>query len=627
MFLSSSRAGSSKARQLGPRNQSIATLQLKILLFHPARGLALVKHTIASIYFTLMCFLYLTTSADNLHAVQAYAPNGIGILMGCFAALHTYGLSRSCRVHATRSRIWSTRWTAFDRLVSPATQVTLAHFVNVMCQSYQAYHISHYLVDPGLAIGFVVVVSLNCIITPWFLLSRHKVVRQSVVPLIESVLGFFLSTLFQSYTFVYPALRFTFDPSLAHNIPYGTKLVQIGRSILVTSPLDFVTKIVIQYSSYASLRKLVESMHVPRRIRVSSQQTTGTRSTSQVVVEHFQLQFHQNRRRFVYVTCACAWGSYILSVSIAANWVGHHSCPDTCKQAFAPWWTSSCTCAYVELNCATQHVPGESIDALLDPASLGDLVFFIETRRCALSHGISLATLAPFQRLFGLHIAFSNMTDWHPSSHQHATLPDSLMRVYIRYSNLTAVPTVLAHVPTNLAVMTLEGANISTISDTFFEAWANLSTLALNDLGFTSIPMALSGGMLRLQVLEMRGNNISTIPPTWQPSLARLKHVDLSANALQDAPWSLGNAGVALELSSNPIAAVPSAVDPRLLVKHSIVLDDSPYCASQEAVCQTKCARMCETRLIGDGRCDWSCFTAACDYDGGDCDTYGFTRD
>ncbi|KAF0701011.1 Aste57867_8457 [Aphanomyces stellatus] len=225
-----------------------------------------------------MCFLYFATSPADLHIVQAYAPTHMGVVVSLFAALHLHGLFRTIRITETKSR---RRWVDLDR------------------HSHQAYHTSHYLIDSVNAIGFVVVVSLNCIVPPWFPLSKHNVVQQSVVPLLESFFGFFLSTLFQSYVQLDPALLYSFNAPHTH--VFTTRLVLASRCLLVTLPLDLVNKIVIQFSSNASLRKLVKFNSVPHRRMVS----TGPSNASLRVASHFHLEFHRHRAHMVYAVSAC----------------------------------------------------------------------------------------------------------------------------------------------------------------------------------------------------------------------------------------------------------------------------------------------------------------------------------
>ncbi|KAF0696187.1 Aste57867_13047 [Aphanomyces stellatus] len=239
-----------------------------------------------------------------------------------------------------------------------------------------------------------------------------------------------------------------------------------------------------------------------------------------------------------------------------------------------------------------------------------------------------METLASFQRLYGIYISFCNMIEWSPDANSTVGLPASLTALRLRYTNLTAVPTVLAVVPPNLVYLRLESMPISTIPNIYFKAWANISSISLNDINLTQIPDALANSST-LEWLERKGNSITSVPLDWQPRLDLLQTVDLSGNALEEGPWHLAKTGLVLDLSSNPIATVPSVVDIDLLKKRYVILDDSPYCSASPPViqeaCKPKCAHLCETARIGDANCDWPCYVEACQFDGGDCDSYGLS--
>ncbi|KAF0701159.1 Aste57867_8347 [Aphanomyces stellatus] len=215
----------------------------------------------------------------------------------------------------------------------------------------------------------------------------------------------------------------------------------------------------------------------------------------------------------------------------------------------------------------------------------------------------------------------------HDPTASAARFPESLTAFRISYSDLAVIPAVLAPAPPNLVYLRIEGAEISAIPDEYFQAWASVTAIALNEIKLTEIPLALGANMAQLEWLELRGNNITTIPPQWLSQQKQLVVVDLSGNGLVDGPWYLANRGVALELSSNPITTLTSSIDPSLLQKRTIVLDESPFCtANPSSACQPKCAHMCETKMIGNGKCDWPCYSPKCQFDGGDCDSFGFDR-
>ncbi|KAF0701013.1 Aste57867_8459 [Aphanomyces stellatus] len=601
------------------RRPSDATLELEHFFHRPVCVLALVKHFLASVFFSSMGYVYFVTREADVRTVQMFAPGVVGTIMGCFAALHMYGL-----ICVMCGRGWQPlhQWTAFRwPLISlpPASQLVVFHAIDVACQSYQAFNISYSLPDRATAFALVVVVALNCSITPWFLLSKHHLVQRSVVPLLQSLFGFVVSTLFHYYVFLIPALIYTIQfQTMRYDTLFVIRLVLVTRCTLVTSLLDLVTKVVVQFSSYLALRKLVASMQQGTMRRPSL-------ASASRLSKHFHLDFHQRRGRIAYAVCASLWGVALVTTSKAANW-DRAPCPSTCEVAVSPWWTQTCECAYVRINCALQRLRGESIDDQLDPAVLGTGVISIDVRRCALPHGIPMATLAPFQRLFVIHITFSNMTSWaHDPTNQSLGFPPSLANLGIRYSKLTAVPTVLLSLPPNIIYLTLEGASIATIPDAFFAAWSNVTSFWLLHLNLTQVPTPLATHPTPLEYIAFTGNQIQSVPLTWQPPMTRLRGLDLSANALTDGPWHLVRPNLQLELSSNPIATVPTTVDPALLANRVVVLDDTPYCATKSSPpCLPKCSPLCHARMIGNHRCDWTCYSAACSYDGGDCDTFGF---
>ncbi|KAF0696447.1 Aste57867_12798 [Aphanomyces stellatus] len=450
-----------------PQAVSDGTTELKLLLQRPVRLLALSKHLVSSIYYLIMTYLYVTLSATSKRALQAYAPTAMVAVMGSFALLHVYGLFRTCRGAPTKTWFWSkhTFWPAL--CASSSSRLMFFHFVDVLCQSYQAYHVSEYLVDRTSAFSFAFFVSLNCLITPWFLVSKHKVVQESVVPLVQSLLGFILSTLFQAFVFIAPALYFSLSVAHQYDDQFNARIMLVSRYMLVSSPLDLVTKVFIQLSSYAALRKLVESIHVVPHV---GHPKLGTNMS-----KHFQLEFYTNRSRLVYAVCVSCWGLGILGLSITANW-NRSTCPTTCVYEFYPWSSFTRECAYVEINCAKQNTPGDTINSFLEPSQLGLRLFCIDIRRCALRNGISMANFVPFQHLYGLYISFSNMTQWtHDPTASAARFPESLTAFRISYSDLAVIPAVLAPAPPNLVYLLIEGTEISAIPNEYFQAWAKVS--------------------------------------------------------------------------------------------------------------------------------------------------------
>ncbi|KAF0684354.1 Aste57867_23667 [Aphanomyces stellatus] len=644
----------------GARKQSLRTTQLALVFHRPILALAIVKHLICGLYFAMSAAMYLIANPVDLRAGQAYMPNVCIVILVAFALLHVDGILRALRRDdAGRDTSSSVRgptmlsmrppWT----MPPPSTQLLVCHVLDVLCQSFQAYRMSFYLVHRVQALVFVSVVSCYCLVTPWFLFAKHAFVRKTLVVVVDSYLGFFVSTVFPLYVFFVELLLMTLvDPNRQNDVRLVTVNLLVTRYFMVSSTLDLVTKFVIQFSSYWALRRMVNSMHTaalrrhikphvvvhvtqPSTVAVSplsSHRTLLAPGTSTAVVvarrelaENFRLTFHTRRTLLVYVACNLVWGVALLTSAFVATYA-RGPCPDTCVYATAPWFDLTCHCVHVELNCAARGIAGTTVDALLDPHALGPSLFNIQIRRCALPHGVPPALLTPFQSLYGIFLEFTNMTDW--PSDPHNPLPDTVTAIEVRVSNLTAVPDVLMHVPASLVYLLLEDAPISTIPDAYFVAWANVSSLSLSYLELTNVSDAIAV-MTNLVRLKLRGNRIQEVPSAWQARVVSqmpwLATIDLSANGIASGPWALVKPSVALELSSNLIVTVPSSVNPGWLTSRLVILDDNPYCnaTTTTLLCRSKCAHGCETVMIGDFRCDYACFNAACEFDGGDCASYG----
>ncbi|CAK4072767.1 unnamed protein product [Aphanomyces euteiches] len=611
------------------------------------------KHIVCAFYFGLLGSLYVTVDATQLRTTDAYAPRLVGALTLAFALLHLHGLVLTWRPHDTRlfGSLFSCRW----KWRSPVLQLATAHFLDLSAQIYQAYNMSFYLVDTRMSFVFAFVVSLCCLVTPWLLLSKNAFLRRSLLLLVDSYFGFFLSTGFPFLLLLVYTIRIVFlDRNLQNDLPTVTKTLLFHKYIVTSSPMDLVTKITIQLSSYTSVRRLFVTMRIARKgspsppkaplssppsppfipwtpLRNSVDRFLKLTSTSfsplfpsnrrfastpasvdfsilasfqsqgglRLVSPTFGISFHKKRRHLIsYLAVNLIINTTLLSSAVVATW-WRRPCPSSCLLSVAPWFDLACHCVQVDLNCALSPLgDGDTIESLLDPDEIGTDLFMLHVKRCRLVHGISLKTLQPFQNIYGIAIYFSNMTQWNLDN--ELALPDSLRLLHIRGSNLTQVPDVLRRVPSNLLFLRLESSPIQDLPDIFPAAWTSVSILALSDLELTNVSMAIPQSLPNLVMLELRGNRIKEISTEWQiqamSGLSRLIFLDLSANALQDGPWMLAQADRFLDLSSNLIASVPSTVPTSLLTSRSIILDDNPLCSTTTgargaASCQPKCAR------------------------------------
>ncbi|KAG9401651.1 hypothetical protein AC1031_009506 [Aphanomyces cochlioides] len=625
-------------RRATTRLESALNIHLRRVLSKPTLLLVRVKHVVCAVYFGTLGAAYLIVDAGLLRTTDAYAPRVVGAITLAFALLHLYGLVLTWWPHNTNlfGSLFSCRWKWRVSLL----QLAMAHFSDLAAQIYQAYNMSLHLVDTRVSFVFALVLSLSCLLSPWLLLVQNAFLRRSLLLLVDSYFGFFLSTGFPFVLLFLYSIRMVFlHPNLQNDMPSVTVNQLFLKYLLIGSPVDLVTKVIIQCTSYTSVRRLFVTMRVSRKVAHSPLKAPlsplaplrSMDSPDCFLLFHFGLTFLKSRRRAkLYLVVHLIIGTALLSSAVVATW-WRRPCPSSCLLTVAPWFDLSCHCVYVDLNCASSQLPGgDTIDAFLHPDEIGTDLFMLHVKRCRLLHGISLRTLEPFQKIYGIAIYFSNMTQW--NLEPALALPDSLRFLHIRGSNLTQVPDVLRRVSMNFIFLRIELSPIEDVAESFITAWASLSLLSLSDLELTNISMAIPSTLHNLAYLELRGNRIKEITTEWQvqaqSTLSQLISLDLSANALQDGPWMLARAGFTLELSANLIESVPSTVPWSLLASRAVILDDNPLCSSVNttsgAVCHPKCSQQCATAFISNHRCDWVCYTAACAFDGGDCASYGF---
>ncbi|KAH9124079.1 hypothetical protein AeMF1_005103, partial [Aphanomyces euteiches] len=220
------------------RQESSLTIQLRHVLLPPTFVVVRLKHIVCAFYFGLLGSLYVTVDATQLRTTDAYAPRLVGALTLAFALLHLHGLVLTWRPHDTR---------LFGSLFS-------------------SYNMSFYLVDTRVSFVFAFVLSLFCLLSPWLVLSKNPFLRRSLLLLVDSYFGFFLSTGFPFLLLLVYTIRIVFlDRNLQNDLPTVKKTLLFHKYIVTSSPMDLVTKIIIQLSSYTSVRRLFVTMRIARK--------------------------------------------------------------------------------------------------------------------------------------------------------------------------------------------------------------------------------------------------------------------------------------------------------------------------------------------------------------------------
>ncbi|KAF0695141.1 Aste57867_14038 [Aphanomyces stellatus] len=325
-----------------------------------------------------------------------------------------------------------------------------------------------------------------------------------------------------------------------------------------------------------------------------------------------------------YVALYVMWGLFVLAVAIYFAST-RYMCPSYCAIQVAPWFTSTCQCAYVNLNCPQLNISGTTaeIEALLNVTSVGPHVFWLQLVRCDVGHGVSDATLAQLPLLFGLSLWQANVTLW--PSPSLTSWPPLLTKLSFQHSPLlTSVPDVLSPLPPSVQVLFVVDSPISTLPDATVQSWTNLRQLWLSNLLLETLPLSMAG-LRSLDELRLHNNRLVALPNAILHSMALLQTLSISSNNLTAVPWDSRN--LFIDVSHNPIVAMPRDVTTDLLVGGTIAVADTPFCATSmkanplkwQTVCAPPCSPHCAASLLKNGLCDISCLLPQCQYDLGDC--------
>ncbi|CAK4683316.1 unnamed protein product [Aphanomyces euteiches] len=433
-----------------------STLVPRINFSKPTLFLARFKHAFCAIYFTLYCMLYMVSTPRDLQAIQAYQPKLVGVLMGFLGLLHAYGLVRTFRRRRRSSPAAAKGpWPSvlcvqtFAKWLTESKQLPLFNSIEVVCHSYQAYRMSFYLVDHMAAFSFAAVTSLYCLVIPWCLFASDTFVRKSLVSFIASALSFVLATAFPIGLYMSRAFQYVFvDPQLRLDSAFITTIMVLGRYLVVSSPLDLMTKLTQQLLSFLAVCRLADLLRPPR---TSTTTTTSAIESRARLIDSFGLQFTNHRLLILYLVVNLVWGAVILLCAGLAMWK-REICPSTCVLGVAPWFDVQCNCVYSFVNCATTQATDANgtMDDVFNPDLMGTSLLNVLIARCPVRDGIPVELLVPFKDLYSITILFSNMTQWPAPG--TSKLPDSLSMLSIRYSNLTTIPDIVcgSHVPSNL---------------------------------------------------------------------------------------------------------------------------------------------------------------------------------
>ncbi|KAF0711894.1 Aste57867_4995 [Aphanomyces stellatus] len=562
-------------------------------------GFALLKHLISVFYLAAQIVIFHRMNRTQADIVHAYALPTVGVVYMCLVAIHIASIlhriaraaglcfvSSKARPSTCHPIAWVLSW------LSQPSALAAYNLVELGCQSYEAFAFTTKLIDPTLVAVYVVFVALHAMLAPWGLHQRSTP-RLLFVNWLSSLLTFYLSCVLHIVGLTLPLLYFTFIDSTVNRDPlWLTRNVLYADFIFVTSPLDFVAKVVVHVGSLVSISRLVAAVDRVYSLNHRSKLDSGQLSRG------FRL----------YRFCSTIWGAVLLG-SLVHAFYGRQACPSTCAAYVTPLWTTDCQCMYIHVNC---HALGhDDVDAALQPSRLSAHAISLLMSRCDLPDGINATTLNQFESLNYIGVKFTNTSTW------RGPLPPSTVIVAIEYAAFTTVPDILTtNVPSSLGAVWLNNLPLTT-PITIPHAWAKLTFLGLNNLTLSALPSNVTS--LNLSYLFVHMNEL-TILPSQSNQVASLTYVDASANVLHEGPWSLLQPGSTLLLCENPFLNNTAALDTIEPVLRQA------YLTKANQACGPLCAPTCFPYFLGDHTCHLSCFNAACDYDHGDCDAFGFDR-
>ncbi|KAF0696926.1 Aste57867_12345 [Aphanomyces stellatus] len=629
---------------------------------------AVVKHSVCALYFAAQAFIFFTLNPIVLNDIQAYAPFVVATSYSILAILHAILLAKfRFQLNSKRPTVASISssnavpsvkdptsslgclteplwhlWSRVQKALPRDTLVLVFNGIQLASQSYQVTLIASTVVDVWLVVVYSVVVLLHCCVAPLIFYSRHSQLKGVFVKFTNSVISFCLTVVFPLAGVVVPSLAYLLvDPNLPYDPTWSTRVMLVSRVVVVASPSDYVTKLVMDAGTLFSLRKLgsVLAKSVPytklrhhQNIALGGISAANSIELIKPIVHGFRRVRRPQRQHACYLVWSVLWG-IVLVILLVRAWFFRTNCPVTCVAQSIPIFDLTCRCKYVHVNC--HAIGNESLDvaSVLDPAQLGHDVFFLQVSRCALPDGIPSASLAAQPQLEKIHIQFTNMTSW------SGTLPPSVNHLVVRYSGLATVPDVLQHgFPPRLTSLYFEACPLKSLPAGIETEWQSLYQLMLVNTSLTHIPSVV-GALHQLTDLNLGFNRMggtgsndsqSSVSFSMLTNLTNLIELDLSATDLTDGPWTLTATHFTLDLRLNPIFAVPSAVESTLLTNRRILLDGTTFCnaSTHPSYCHTPstCAPNCLTTMVGNHLCDLACFNAECNYDNADCDAYGFTR-
>ncbi|KDO22645.1 hypothetical protein SPRG_12274 [Saprolegnia parasitica CBS 223.65] len=583
-------------------------------------AVALLKHVASCVYLLLLGLIMLFAKPSDQVKFQVYAMTSLSApLYLSFAFTHLLGaISLFVPIRCRRS-LTPMRWRS---LSVPSRVVQLGNVVETTVQLLQAWRLSKYTVDVDVCVAYALLVSLAAVSTPW-------PARSDAARLVNSLTSFGLSTGFYLVVVV-PALlvaKFV-DPRVGYSSNWTVRYTLLTRFLAPNSALDLLEKVILFSASLWNVRQLVDPMTLMRSSVVAP--TAMTSRAIGPLVASFERLAPSKPARYIVWRLWVKRGLVLYSFSIGlvsaiaglSVMMAPPHCPPECGMVATPWWTNSCTCALLRIECNDTNVAYTT--NLFSPEQLGSMLFYVQWVRCPLRNGLNFSSLSQFPQLYGVTVQSAQiMTNW--SLPPNTAWPPNLLSLNFYDTPFMDIPPALTVLPTYCQTLTLsQSLTTSTLPPTRPSSWANLAALLLHDNQLQEWPNWIHE-LRALERLDVSSNQFNSIPENELLALPALSRLQMAQNRVPTLPYALlaAKPALVLDLSNNPIDKVTSDVVAARIAARQVLVDGSPFCLAGGDGCAAVCAPTCSNLARGNNVCERSCYNRECAFDAGDCAANG----
>ncbi|KAJ0396997.1 hypothetical protein P43SY_007236 [Pythium insidiosum] len=419
----------------------------------------------------------------------------------------------------------------------------LMEVVEIACQAYQAWKLSHLVATVWINRLVAVIIALNCVSTPLLhqLLPRHAARRRILSLLLDAVLDFVMITvvpvaIFKPYLDAFDSALSDFPLILYYDDTWFTRAVAENKQVFFTSPTDLASKVLPSFMLFICLLTLRECF-----AEVATANSPPSRRTSSTLEQLSIRRLRSRRHRQVHSLLdiiIVAVGLLVLAAHLHATSPVEDAPVDGCFLRIRPWFVSTYNCAVLEINCALLGHSGDfermtTTLQRLDPSTLHALVI-------SSCDALEMPpVLQAFRWLQMLKLYNVTLRRWGPEAALTARTNPTIQLVYMAMTNFSSFPDGLLDLdfPPTLRDIEFAGTNLTTLPHDVQHRWTVMQFFVLeHSPGITSVPTALLP--LKIPQLSLCSNGITEIPE----------------ELLRDQSfWTLGLAG-------NPIRGLPATI-------------------------------------------------------------------